>query len=155
MNQALKTLRKTFPDLNWHPFTEDDCWRFCESRSIVVRRASLGVDGYTGSRNVKGKKRTYILLDDKLSGVRLTAAFLHEIGHVLLHEPTGSTDVLYLRRENALETRAEFEADLFMLLALIPRPLLFEMQSAPPDELHPFGGDLLSRRQRLYELIGE
>lgn len=64
-------------------------------------------------------------------------------------------DLFYLRRGNAPETRAEAEADAFMLLALIPLARFREMLDAPPDQLHPFDANLLVRRLKLYERIGE
>jgi hypothetical protein len=80
-------------------------------------------------------------------------AFLHEIGHIILHEPRGASDVLYLKRENALETQQEAEADVFMLLAMIPKKRYFELKATPPDELHPFTAELLVKREELYKKI--
>lgn len=155
MRHILKRLKQIFPELNRLEFSEEDCWRFVEKRNITVRRIPLEVDGYFGKTYVRRKKRYYILLDEKLKGIEFVKAFLHEIGHALLHEPRGNREVLYLRRENAMETQQESEADVFMLLAMVPKKRFLELKQTPFDQLHPFTAELLVRRQKLYEIISE
>jgi hypothetical protein len=148
-------LKTIFPGLNRREFTEDDCWRFCRKNKVLVRRAPLEVRGYTGKTTVRNCKRYYILIDEKLRGVELLKTFLHEIGHIALHEPRGNLDVLFLRRENSFETKQEIEADVFMLLALIPFYRYCELKKTPPEEFHPSLPELLLRRDKLYEIIKE
>jgi hypothetical protein len=155
MRHILLKLKDTFPALNRREFKEEDCWRFVREQGITVKRAPLEVDGYTGKAVVRRQKRYYILLDEKLSGIHFLRAFLHEIGHVVLHEPRGASEVLYLKRENALESQQEAEADVFMLLAMIPKKRYLELKKTPPDELHPFTAELLLRREELFTKIRE
>lgn len=155
MHHLLLKLREVFPTLNVREFTEVDCWAFVKKHKIAVKRAPLEVEGYTGIRFVRGKKRYYMMIDERLDGVHFLKAFLHEIGHVVLHDPRGSLEVLYLKRDHAPESKQEAEADIFMLLAILPKKRFLELSRMQPDELHPFPVELLLRRRKLFEQIGE
>ncbi len=155
MHILIRRLKTIFPGLNRFEFTEDDCWRFVEKNKILVRRANLEVPAYTGKTKVRGRKRYYILIDARLRGVEFLRVFLHEIGHVVLHEPRGSLEVLYFKHERDIETKQETEADVFMLLAMIPKRRYLELKQMPPDQLHPLTAELLILREKLYEKIME
>lgn len=155
MFHTLKRLKAIFPSLNRWAFTEDDCYQICRSRKIIVKRAPLEVHGYSGKMLYRKQKRYYILIDEKLKGIEFLRAFLHEIGHILLHEPRGNLEVLYLKRDIDIETKQEAEADVFMLLAILPKKRFFELRETPFELLHPFTVELLKKREKLYQLIKE
>lgn len=155
MRHSLNRLKWIFPWLNRREATELDCWRFVERRKIMVRLAPLVVHGYYGKTIVRKKSRDYILIDEKLTGIEFLKAFLHEIGHVCLHEPNGKREVLYLKKGSVIYGKHELEADLFMLYSLIPRSKLWEYANTPFEEIHPMVIEMLIRRQRFYESLGE
>lgn len=149
----LKKLKKTFPWINRKPANETDCWQIVNRFKIVVRFAPLEVRGYYGKTVIRNKKRYYIFLDERLRGVELLRAFLHELGHALLHEPQSNLEVLYSRRETSFQTKQDFEADVFMLLAMLPFKRFLELKAMPEDELHPFTVEILKMREVLHEKI--
>lgn len=121
----------------------------------MVRFAPLVVEGYYGKTMVRKKTRDYILLDENLRGVKLLIAFLHEIGHVCLHEPVDSREVLYLRKGSLIYGKQEIEADLFMLYSIFPLKKLKEYASTPFEDINPMVMEMLLRRQKFYERLGE
>ena len=155
MLHVIERLKIIFPDLNRREFTEDDCWKFVRKNKVIVRLAPLLVQGYYGKTVIRKRKRSYIFLDEKMKGMLMLKTFLHEIGHVCLHEPRGKIEVLYSRRESDCETRQDKEADIFMLLAMVPKQKLIELQQTPFEEIHPFMTNILLQRQTLWEKTGE
>jgi Zn-dependent peptidase ImmA (M78 family) len=62
--------------------------------------------------------RHFIAIDCRLSPQKKLFVMFHEFAHYLLHAPSGSATANY--HGVGTRTRAEFEADLFALCALMP-----------------------------------
>lgn len=139
-------IKNQLPQWNEKEFGEADCWHYAQKHRIWVKRSRFRAAGYFGRTRFRNKKKYFIVLDERLKGVRLLNVFLHEIGHHCLHEPVNTRQVFYYRRRN---TKEEFEANVFAAVAMIPKHRLFELVGE--DDLNPFTMDVCDFRWQLYE----
>lgn len=87
-----------------------------------------------------------ILLNQQLSGIEKQIVQWHELGHHLLHVPSG-------RFFNfGLCDKAEYQAHLIAAVALIPQPDLYKPLTELQEEGYPF--ELLQFRGRVFDQFG-
>ncbi len=100
---------------NERPLDEADLYRLCKRYKVTVEELPLQVSGFYYS--VMG--RHFIAVDSKLPPRRRLFVLFHEFAHFLLHAPErGATANFHgVGKRN----RKEIEADIFALVALIPK----------------------------------
>ena len=133
---------------NQRPLTEADFYRLCRRYKITVEELPLRVGGFYYC--VMG--RHFIAIDSKLPERRKLFVMFHELAHYLMHAPNHNETASY--HGVGRPTRKEREADMFALIALIPRHLL---EQHSPDELIRDEGitsDELAARYALFETHG-
>lgn len=150
MHFLFSQIKQKFPNWNKHEFTIDDCWEYVDKNNIRVEQFPFPAKGYYGKYKYRGRWKYYIVLDSGLCGIELLQVFLHEIGHHALHEPYGSKDVLYYRREFSIESKQDYQAELFSVVAIIPFTLMYELLNK--SELHPLTLELCNLRLKVYEM---
>lgn len=124
MHGNLSRILETFPNFNLKPITENDFWRACKKRKVIVIQLPLLVNGYYERR----RDKDYILINDRLTGLPWLHTALHEFCHVMLDEPLYADQyTLYKRLGMASTDPRERFADAFALIGLIPMHDLVEM----------------------------
>ncbi|MGH9949446.1 MAG: ImmA/IrrE family metallo-endopeptidase [Pyrinomonadaceae bacterium] len=144
--------RENFSNLkigwNERPLTETDFYKLCRRFKITVDEIPLRVSGFYYC--VMG--RHFIAIDSKLPPKKKLFVMFHEFAHFLMHAPNTNETASY--HGLGRQTRKEREADMFALVALIPRDWL---TSRTPDELiadEGFSADELRQRFALFENFG-
>lgn len=119
MNFTLAAIKEVFPHFNRIAITEEDFWRVCKRRKIIVKEMPLLINGYYERR----KGRDYILLNTDLSSVQWLHTALHELCHYLLDTPGEGQPIVLYRQPcgNLTDPREQF-ADAFALAGLLPFP---------------------------------
>lgn len=125
--------------------TEADFYRICEMLRITVLEMDVSRSFYM---SVGGK--SFIVLAEKLKGLKKTFVMFHELAHHFLHGARDRASAFYF---NLLDDKNEFEADALALIALIP---VSSLRSFDFLEEHPnrYARKLYKDRQRLYFLYG-
>jgi Zn-dependent peptidase ImmA (M78 family) len=100
---------------NDRPLTEPDFYRLCVRHRITVQEMPLRVSGFYYC--VMGGH--YIAIDSRLAADKKLFVMFHEFAHYLMHAPDGGATASF--HGIGRKTRKEREADLFALVALIPR----------------------------------
>ena len=111
---------------NDRPLTEADFHKLCRRFRITVEEIPLRVSGFYYC--VMG--RHFIAIDSKLPQSRKLFVMFHEFAHFLMHAPNSNETASY--HGVGRPTRKEREADMFALVAMIPRRWL---ETRTPDEL--------------------
>lgn len=133
---------------NERPLNEADFYRLCRRYRITIDELPLRVSGFYYC--VSG--RHFIAIDSKLPVRKKLFVMFHEFAHYLMHAPDQNATASY--HGVGRQTRKEREADIFALVALIPRTHL-ETRSA--DELiadEHVTPDELRQRFLLFETHG-
>ena len=133
---------------NERPLSEADFYRLCRRFRITVEEIPLRVSGFYYC--VMG--RHFIAIDSKLPPRRKLFVMFHEFAHFLMHAPNTNETASYLGVGRP--TRKEREADMFALVAMIPRTLL---ETRTSDELIADDGisrEELRQRFELFEKHG-
>jgi len=133
---------------NERPLTEADFYRLCRKFKITCEEIPLSVSGFYYC--VMG--RHFIAIDSKLGQRKKLFVMFHEFAHYPMHAPNTNETASYhgLRPQS----RKEREADIFALVAIIPRRWL---ESRTADELIADEGvspDELRKRFELFEMHG-
>ena len=115
MHFSLEKYRQLNIGWNERPLTEADFYRLCRRHKITVQELSLRVSGFYYSM-LGGH---YIAIDSKLPARKKLFVMFHEFAHFLMHVPDQNATASY--HGVGRQTRKEFEADLFALVALVPR----------------------------------
>lgn len=131
---------------NQRPFTEPDfhLWRL--RQRPVVQLVEAGMDWPGFYTHVLGQPT--ILIDARLRGLGRLKVLAHEMGHHVFHAPATcffSDDSLH---------KAEEEARMFAVVALIPRPMIKRMLTWNLFEEDLLPVELLRQRLRILELYG-
>jgi Zn-dependent peptidase ImmA (M78 family) len=144
MQLSLARIREVFPHFNERPITESDFWKAAKRERVIVRELPLVVDGYYQHKG----GRHYILINDRLSGLKWLHTALHEFCHYLFDAPEHMDNEVLFRRdafsEGAVHARERF-ADAFALFAMLPFPSLLELQSEDLTE-NPWLANLVRDR---------
>jgi len=133
---------------NERPLSEADFYKLCRKFRITVEEIPLRVSGFYYC--VMG--RHFIAIDSKLPQRRKLFVMLHEFAHFLMHAPNSNETASY--HGVGRPTRKEREADMFALVAMIPRTWL---ETRTPDELIAEEGvfpEDLRQRCELFEKHG-
>jgi Zn-dependent peptidase ImmA (M78 family) len=133
---------------NERPLTEADFYKLCHRFKITVQELPLRVGGFYYCM----MGRHFIAIDSKLAPRKRLFVMFHELAHYLMHAPNHNETASY--HCVGRPTRKEREADMFALVALIPKHLL---ETASPDELIRDEGvtaDELAARYALFETHG-
>lgn len=145
MHFSLARFSKLNIGWNERPLTEADFHRLCRRFSITVDEIPLGVSGFYYC--LRG--RHFIAIDSKLPPRRKLFVMFHEFAHFLMHAPNTNETASY--HGVGRKTRKEREADIFALVALIPRRWL---ETRTADELirdESVTADELRERFQLFE----
>ena len=140
MNLSLVRIRSFFPHFNERPLTTADFWRVVEKEKIRVREMPLLVDGYYTQR----KGRHYILINNRLTGIRWLHTALHELHHYLFDVPGENENYAFYRGGQMMDRR-EYKADAFALIGVLPWPDLIEIDQEFL-EASPWMADLVRDR---------
>ena len=133
---------------NERPLTDEDFYNLCRRFRITLEEIPLRVSGFYYC--VMG--RHFIAIDSKLPPPRKLFVMLHEFAHFLMHVPNTNETASYLGVGRP--TRKEREADMFALVAMIPRTWL---ETRTADELIADEGispEDLRQRFELFEKHG-
>jgi len=134
---------------NERPLTEADFYRLCRRHKVTVQELSLRVSGFYYS--LLGGH--YIAIDSKLPARKKLFVMFHEFAHFLMHVPDQKNATASYHGVGH-QTRKEREADIFALVALIPRSWL---TSRTADDIIADEGvtpDELAARFSLFETHG-
>jgi len=133
-------------DIGWNerPLSEADFYKLCRRFRITVEEIPLRVSGFYYC--VMG--RHFIAIDSKLPERRKLLVMLHEFAHFLMHVPNSNETASY--HGVGRPTRKEREADMFALVAMIPRTWL---ETRTPDELIAEEGVLPEDLRQRFELF--
>lgn len=148
MNLSLKKLQQKLPRLNEKIYTEADFYRLCKKEKVKVHELPLreNIHGYYS--NHRGK--VYIVINSRLDKMKWLEVAFHELGHHYLHAPVPNS--VFFDSQN-LSNRQELEAQAFALFALIPLPLLKEIENNSLL-LEDYPPDLIKQRLRLFQKCG-
>lgn len=139
MNLDLLALR-AFPYWNSRPITERDALRFLRKKVLLVESDKAEVPGLF----TEYEGYLFIVIHPSLRGYNRLWVLLHEIGHFLFHTPTMQCfDPRY-------ELKADFEANMFAAVALIPFEW-FETRSDSDILEDGIPRDLLAFRKNVFE----
>jgi len=146
----MKILARKFEALRigWNeaPFTENDFYRLCRRVKIKPIEMPLRVPGFY---MVCGGKR-FIYLDSRLRGLRWLHTALHELGHYYLHAPAATATASFFKLKP--NSKDEFEAEVFAVVALLPEPKLRRLLS---DEIEDeYMKELMAFRLRVLDTYG-
>lgn len=128
--------------LGWNEVALDerDFYRICKRFRVTVIEMPLRVGGFY--YRVMG--RDYIAIDSRLTGPAKLLVQFHELAHFLLHTPeTGATANFHAVGR---KTRPEREADLFALVAVIPKTRLETRSAAEFMDDLAFDPDTMQQR---------
>lgn len=148
MHGNLPRILETFPLFNIQPITENDFWRACKRKKVVVLQFPLMVNGYYERRG----GRDFILLNQSLRGVAWLHTALHEFCHVLCDEPLYADQYTLYKRLGipSADPREKF-ADAFALIGLIPiHDLIKLLEEDLADELH----SMCQARIEVFQIYG-
>jgi Zn-dependent peptidase ImmA (M78 family) len=131
MNLLLSRILEVFPHFNETEVTERDFWRACKQNRVIVRELPLMVDGYYEVR----RGRHYILINNRLTGIKWRHTALHEFCHFLFDVPDPGGQALFSGHSAAGPDPREMLADAFALTCLLPFPELVRLASeGVPDD---------------------
>jgi Zn-dependent peptidase ImmA (M78 family) len=140
MHFFLEKIRALKVGWNERPLTESDFYRLCRRHKIVVEEMPLRVSGFYYSM----MGRHFIAIDSELAPAKKLFVMFHEFAHYLMHAPDRGATASF--HGIGRITRKEREADLFALVAILPRTLLEKHTAA---ELIEDGFDRDTVRDRL------
>ncbi len=116
---TLKRIREVFPHFNERPVTEADFWRACKQNKVYVLELPLQIDGYYEIK--RGKH--FILLNNRLRGVKWLHTALHEFSHYLFDVPAENGHGAFFKgRAGDGDDPREKLAEAFALTCLMPFP---------------------------------
>lgn len=146
----MNLLLAKFKPLGWNrrALTEADFHRICRRERISVAEMPLPVPGYY----MVCRGKSFIVIDARQRGVHWLYTAFHELAHHFLHVPDPNATAIYFRR--APQSKAEFEAEAFAVVALIPEPLLRELLTLPVEEMNGFTRDMLEFRLQVLDIYG-
>ena len=131
---------------NERPLTEEDFYSLCARFGVTVEEETFSKKGFYSCFG----ERHLIALDLGLIAQERMRRFVmfHEFAHFLMHEPSTATTVAF--HGLGPRTRAETEADIFALAAVLPLSLI---RCRTPQELidEGFTPDMVRARFELYD----
>lgn len=148
----MKTLLAKFAGLGWNrrALTETDALRICRREKIKIVEYPLS--GTLGSY-FRCAGRDYITVDSRLRGVRRLYVLLHELGHYFLHVPPDTAAAYFFRLKP--DTKQEFEAETFAVVALLPEPMLRRLLASSEEEWEAgFTGEMIEFRLKVLDRYG-
>jgi Zn-dependent peptidase ImmA (M78 family) len=137
------------------PLTEDDFHQLREQHGVLLLEVDNDVGRTWFGLKWKGYYTTVdgvpaIVINKELRGLERLRVLLHEFGHHLLHAP----ETCFFS-DSSIE-KTEVEAEIFALVALIPKSMLPRLMSwnlfDEDEDLLPVR--LLKRRKEIYDLYG-
>lgn len=140
-------IRKLNIGWNERPLDEADFYRLCKRLKVSVTEMPLKVGGFY----YRAGGRDFIAIDCGLAGPRRLAVLFHELAHFLFHAPESGATANF--HGVGRRTRKETEADVFALVAIMPRELL---RRRTPAELIEDGipAELVGSRQHILMRYG-
>lgn len=145
MNLTLTRLLKSIPHLNRRALTEADFHKLCRRERITLVEMPLKSHLYGYYTNFMGK--AVIVINRNLPPMRWLEVAYHELGHHYLHAPVPKS--VFFNSQN-LTHRQETEAQTLALLALIPQPILKELES-DADVIFDYPLHLIEERIKLFQ----
>lgn len=141
MELSYTKILTVFPKFNQIALTEKDFWRTAKKQKIVVREIPLTIDGYYQ----KKRGRHYILLNNRLTGIRWLHTAFHELCHYFLDVPEDLGDYTLYRDLSKKPTKREKIADALSLIAVLPLP---ELEKITKEDLsdNPWLGNVVRDR---------
>lgn len=127
---------------------EGDFFRLCGQNQITVVEMPLTTSGFYYC--VEG--RHGIAVDSRLEPHRKLLVMFHEFAHFLMHAPQKGAAASF--HGVGKRNRAETEADLFALCALMPLTWIERGDLAETAAEEGIPGDLVTARLRVYERFG-
>lgn len=127
---------------------ESDALELCRRFGITFLEMPLATRGFYF--RLQGKD--HIAVDSRLSPAQRTFVIFHELGHYLLHAPTSGPAVNFHRV--GIRTRAEREADLFALCAMIPADAVKDPSFQEMPAVHDLEPEQIAERLEIYGSYG-
>lgn len=147
------TKRRLFPELNQRVYSMAHVEKIAakERIRVVFDECLPGILGYLCHKQTGARKRTrrIIVIDRQLGELERTYVAMHEIAHHFLHIPI-SARLWFACPSTAKITRSkhDHEADVFALIALIPAPLMIDLDAVQYEDVDPAFRRLCERRKR-------
>jgi Zn-dependent peptidase ImmA (M78 family) len=145
-------LNSIFSELGWgeRALEEEDVLRILRREKIKL--AEYPISGSLGFY-MASAGRHFITVDSRLRGVQRLHVILHELAHYYLHVPAHATAAHFFRLRP--DTKQEFEAEAFALVALLPEPKLRRLLATPEEEWEPgFTAEMVEVRLKVLQLYG-
>lgn len=147
MKLLLEKIKRLEIDWNERPLTETDFHQLCERFGVIVDETPLNTPGFYFC----GLGKHYIAVNSDLPPDKKLFTMFHEFGHFLIHSPRTDPTAGFC---GIRHTRVEAEADMFALVALMPRNAiagrtaheLIEHDGLDPDRVRQ-RLDLLAKRK--------
>lgn len=135
------------------PLNEADVYRMCEQHGVLVLEVSNDEGEPWFGLRWKGYYMTVdgvptIVVNKELRGITRLRVLLHEFGHHLLHAP----ETCFFSEGSVVKT--EVEAEVFALVALIPKQMIRKMLSWNLFEEDLLPVELLRQRVKVLDLYG-
>ena len=129
-------------DIAWNerPLTEDDFYSLCGRFGVLIDESPLKVPGFYFC----GLGLHYIAINSDLPPDKKLFTMFHEFGHFLIHSPRTDPAAGFC---GIRHTRVEAEADMFALVAVMPRAAIAGRSAEELIEHEGF--DATRVRQRL------
>lgn len=148
----MHSLLTKFEKLGWNrrAFTEADVYRICRREKVkIIEYPISGTLGFY----MRCAGRCIITVDSRLRGVRRVYVLLHELAHYFLHVPAEATAAHFFRLRP--DTKQEFEAEAFAVVAVLPETLLRSTLAEGGDfEEEGFTRDIIEFRLKVLEMYG-
>jgi Zn-dependent peptidase ImmA (M78 family) len=137
-------------EIGWNerPLSETDFYSLCKRFGITVDEMPLSVSGFYYC--VMG--RHFIAVNSGLAPARKLFVMFHEFAHYLMHAPNLHEMASY--HGVGRQTRKEYEADVFAIIALLPRRLIDSKTSAELVDHEGFDPEIVRERLRILERYG-
>lgn len=139
MHLSYEILKTKIKSLNTKPHDEPDFYRISKKQKIGVYNLDLDCLGCY----VADKDGDYIFIDSRIRAPQRFEVQYHELTHAILDFPC-----------DFLDFRQQLHAEIFALVFLIPKKMLFEFMQIGFDEIDYRLHSFVIRRKKIFDIFG-